>query len=123
MPPKLARDQLIRFAWNRADRDVVLTKGAFYGHIQKEHPEVTIAKISLLEKAIQHALRRNEVYQYTAGPASDFFIQYQCPDFEPLNDYIRICFRVIDRSTIIVTTALPVWGFAKTGAQSYEPSH
>jgi hypothetical protein len=124
MPVSLypSKDIFFSVAWKSAGRDVILTKEAYYGHVIKEHPVISVAKIPLVQKAVESAISTGEFYQYLDGKKDEFFTQYKCPDFERINDHLRVAFKVQNSATIIVATAFPVWGFPKKGIKRYEPS-
>jgi hypothetical protein len=115
------KDVFFSVPWETANRDVILTKETYYGHIAREHPVITVGKIPLIQRAVEAAVGNREFYKYADGKNDEFFTQYKCPDFEPINDHLRVAFKARDESVFIVATAFPVWGFPKRGIKKYEP--
>ena len=96
--------------WKSTNRDVILTQGAWFGHVLKEHPEMQ-GKQGLLERALRNCLEiNNQAFRWSTTPPDELYIQYGCEDFKPYNDHIRARMKIIDQKAIIVLSAYPVFG-------------
>ena len=100
--------------------DVLILKDAWYGHI-KRHLEMD-GKLPLVKEVIEKKLTSGAFVQWDDGDKKDFFSDYECPHFLPLNKFLRLAFKILDDKTVILASAYGVFDKAKRRIIKYEPS-
>lgn len=98
-------------------RRVVLFRHTWEGHVLPQHPAVR-HKIPLIKKVLESEAVA-DLYEQIEYPKR-VFIQFKCPDFLPINNFIRVTMKILDEKKAIVTSAYPVNSFPKEGVRKYE---
>lgn len=98
--------------------DVIMTQETWYGHIlhsKTGHPYMA-AKINLIKRAIREITHKRQFFRFTGDPENSWFCDFECPDFRPISDCLRIAFKKIEDGSVIIASAYKM----KRGVKSYE---
>lgn len=96
------------------NRKIELHAKTWYGHIMKFHAEMR-GKRGLLKRAIEETRDSALVMRFNYYPSNKVFVNFQCVDFLPLNNFLRITFEIADDNRAFVTSAFAVDSIPKKG--------
>ena len=99
----LGREIFFKISCPGLQRDVILYEHTWYGHIMTEHPKMD-GRRPLVEQVVKN-LKSADIFQYTTSAPEECFTEFNCVHFRPFNDYLRVAFKVLDKTTALVTSA------------------
>ena len=88
-------------------KDVILLKNTWFGHIIKAHGSLR-SKEGLLKRVIEKVDKPHRFLRFADEPKNFWFIDHQCPDFKPYHECLRIAFKLLEDSSVIVASAYPI---------------
>lgn len=113
-------DLLFRIPCPALGLPVVLFKQIWDEHILPSHPQLG-GKIELVKSLIQSCESLDDIFQKADRPRK-IAIQKHCPDFMPMNRFLRVAIELKSKGNwAVVTSAYPVNSFPKRGIKKYEP--
>ena len=71
------------------NEEAIMLKETWFGHIlnpKTGHPYMA-NKVDLIKKAIQSITSTAQFFRFSDGAPHEWFADYQCPDFLPLNPF------------------------------------
>jgi hypothetical protein len=101
-------------------KEVLMLHDTWHGHVLRSdtgHP-IMKHKEDLVKRAVSNITDTRHLFRFSDYPKDTWFFDYRCPDFEKINDFLRIGFKKCAEldNEIIIATAFPV----KRGVISYE---
>jgi hypothetical protein len=99
--------------------EILMLKSTWFGHIlnsQTGHPYMA-SKIDLIKRAVKSIASTKQFFRFGNFPQNEWFADYACHDFEPMNKALRIAFKKLDTGVIIIASTYKV----PQGVFSYEP--
>jgi hypothetical protein len=111
------QDQLLSVYSPALNREVVLYRQTWEEHILPSRPGLK-SKLNLIERIIT-SKKEELILTQKADDPERVAIQKEVPDFLPLNRYLRIAVKMLDKPNdkAIMLTAIPVDNVQKTGVK------